>query len=131
MGSPDVARDVEQWPAMWAVAFGDADNARLIYLAAGGLALLGVLLAWATWRWWRSTKPEPAVLGPLEMMGERKWRRADAHHRARLLDEARPPGAERQVVQPQLEDLKDDAEPMSEPDDFGDLRDEPAAQPAE
>lgn len=71
-------------------ALSDPDNARLLLLAAAGLAALGVLLTVVTVLWWRTTRQEHPVLGPLATMGERAWVRADAPRQAELLDEARP-----------------------------------------
>jgi hypothetical protein len=65
--------------------FNDPTNARTIYLAAGGLALVGVLLAIATVVWWRSTRAEHPALAPLEVMGTRRWSKSDyAGRQARL-----------------------------------------------
>ena len=60
-----------------------------VALAAGGLALLGVVLAVVTLWWWRSTRPEPPVLGPLVMMDDRAFRASDPGARRLLLDAAR------------------------------------------
>ncbi|MFT3854153.1 MAG: hypothetical protein QM733_15630 [Ilumatobacteraceae bacterium] len=57
--------------------FTDPEHERLIWLAVGGLVLLGVLLAIATVIWWRGTKGEHAALAPLEVMGDRSF--AEAH----------------------------------------------------
>jgi hypothetical protein len=53
-----------------------------------GLAMIGVAV-WLV----RSTREDPPALGPLEVMGERRWRRGDADRRRTNLDTARPPGA--------------------------------------
>ena len=53
--------------------FTDPKHERLIYLAAGGLVLLGVVLTVVTVIWWRGTKGEHAALAPLEVMGDRSW----------------------------------------------------------
>jgi hypothetical protein len=60
-----------------------------VALAAGGLALLGVVLLVATLWWWRSTRPEPPVLGPLVMMDDRAFRASDPRARQLILDAAR------------------------------------------
>src|SRR5262245_64138822 len=44
------------------------------------------------------TRPDRELLAPLEVMGERKWRRADPVWQRRRLDEVRPAGA--QPLQP-------------------------------
>ncbi len=53
-----------------------------------GLAMI-VLALWLV----RSTRTDPAALGPLEVMGERRWRKGDADVRQANLETARPPGA--------------------------------------
>ena len=71
--------------------FDDPENARIIYLAAGGLLLVAVALGVGTWIWWRNAKVEHPALGPLEVMGSRRWSRSDFNDRRRRLDAARPP----------------------------------------
>lgn len=57
------------------------------------LALLGLaMIAVAIWLV-RTTRTDPVALGPLEVMGERQWRKGDADHRRTVLDTARPVGA--------------------------------------
>ena len=68
--------------------FTDPEHERLIYLAAGGLVLLGVVLAVVTVMWWRGTKGEHAALAPLEVMGDRSFDPADPRR-------ADPPAGER------------------------------------
>ena len=68
--------------------FTDPEHERLIWLAVGGLLLLGVVLAVVTVVWWRGTKGEHAALAPLEVMGDRSFpdpdpRRADSPARER------------------------------------------------
>lgn len=70
--------------------FDDPENARIIYLAAGGLLLLAVALGAGTWFWWRNAKVEHPALGPLEVMGTRRWWKSDFNDRRRRLDAARP-----------------------------------------
>lgn len=70
--------------------FDDPENARIIYLAAGGLLLVGVALGVGTWIWWRNAKVEHPALGPLEVMGSRRWWKSDFNDRRRRLDAARP-----------------------------------------
>ena len=60
----------------------------VIALVAIGAAMIAVAV-WLV----RSTRSDPAALGPLEAMAERRYRRADASGRAAHLDTARPPGA--------------------------------------
>lgn len=70
--------------------FDDPENARIIYLAVGGLLLMAVCLGVGTWFWWRNAKVEHPALGPLEVMGTRRWWRSDFNDRRRRLDAARP-----------------------------------------
>ena len=73
--------------------FTDPANARIIYLAA--LALVGAagLLLVATIWWWKSSRVEHPVLGPLEIMGGRRWGNATYGERQLQLDGVRPVGA--------------------------------------
>lgn len=72
-----------------ATTIDDSSSTRRVQLAAGGLAVLGVGLIGLTIWFWRSTRPDPEPLAPLELMGSRRWRRADAIERRHLLDEVR------------------------------------------
>ena len=57
------------------------------------LVLLGAaMIALAVWLV-RTTRSDSVALGPLEVMGDRAWRRADAERRTSTLDHARPPGS--------------------------------------
>jgi hypothetical protein len=105
--------------------FQDPHNARLLYLASGGLLLLGLALGIGTWLWWRSSKVEHPALGPLEVMSQRSWSGADFESQRRRLDEARPAGAERQFVPPT--EVEFDDPQHDSPADFGDLA-EPSAE---
>jgi hypothetical protein len=111
------------------IAFSDAHNARLIYLAAGGLVLLGLGLTWLTVRWWRDSEQVHPSLEPLVVMGTRRWRTSGSMQRALALDAVRPAGAERTVTVPDEEPLElDDHRSVDELiDEFEDLR-EPDAQ---
>ena len=73
---------------------GDPDGTRAVTSIVALLVVLGIgLVMLAVWLF-RVTRPDPEVLGPLEVMGERKWRRADPVWQRRRLDEVRPEGAE-------------------------------------
>lgn len=78
----------------------DANADRIIYLVAAGLVLLGLALAVATVWWWRSTRPEHPALGPLEMMGERRFRRSSDAERRQIIANSRPPGAKPLITEP-------------------------------
>jgi hypothetical protein len=58
-----------------------------VFAAAGGLVLLGLVLLLLTIWWWRGTRPESPALGPLEVMGDRRWATAAESERRRLLEE--------------------------------------------
>jgi hypothetical protein len=68
----------------------DVSATRRVQLIAGGLALLGALLIAITVWFWRSTRPDPRALAPLEEMGHRRWRRRDQIERRHRLDDVRP-----------------------------------------
>lgn len=79
--------------AATAAEVGDPGRTRAVYAAILFLVALGVvLIVVAVWLV-RNTRVDPVVLGPLERMGERSWRRADPVFQRRQLDEVRPPGA--------------------------------------
>ena len=59
-----------------------------VVLVALGVVLL-VVAAWLV----RATRTDPPVLGPLEVMGTRRFARQDPATRAAMLAAARPPGA--------------------------------------
>lgn len=69
--------------------FTDPEHERLIWLAAGGLVLLGVLLTIGTVIWWRGTKGEHAALAPLEVMGDRSFTELTHVQQSRRLDAVR------------------------------------------
>ncbi len=75
-----------------AIAADLSDSAadRRIYLAAGGLVLLGVVMTIATAWWWHATRPDDPALGPLEVMSRKRWTSADDAERRRMLAAARP-----------------------------------------
>ena len=74
---------------------------------------LGVLTLW----FWRNARLESPVLAPLEVMGERRFKKASEDQRGRLLEEVRglaqtsrvafEPGANRTVKKP-AEDIWDE-----------------------
>jgi hypothetical protein len=72
-----------------------AEATRRVLLTSGALVLLGLALLIATVWWWRSTRPEHPVLAPLEVMGDRRWSKAGAAERRRLIDESRAAAKER------------------------------------
>lgn len=85
----------------------ESEATRRVFLAAGGLALLGLVLLVGTIWWWRSTRSEHPSLAPLEVMGARRWRKAPDGERQRLVDGVRPEGAQTgpTIVAPEPVDL--------------------------
>jgi hypothetical protein len=100
---------------------GDPEGTRavgsiVVLLVALGLALLMV----AVWLY-RSTRPDPELLAPLEVMGERRWRRRDPVWQRRTLDELRPQGAEPldpSVAPPDIDEAFDHGPAVSGFDDL-------------
>jgi hypothetical protein len=70
-------------------AINDTASTRRVQLMAGGLIVLGVGLIVITVWFWKSTRPDPEPLAPLEVMGRRRWRRADPITQRHLLDDVR------------------------------------------
>lgn len=56
------------------------------------LVLFGIALAVFTYYYWKSARPEPEALAPLEVMSAKKFATTDPLNQQRLLDEARPEG---------------------------------------
>ncbi len=105
-----------------AANFEDPERARVIYLAAGGLVLVALLVIAGTVWWWRSAAVEHPALGPLEVMGTKSWWNGDETDRLNRLDSVRPDGAEpgdTSLVVPDPVDLLDDY--RTRPLDFDDL----------
>ena len=71
-----------------------------------GMVVLGVAVLVATLRYWRSAGEDPVTLAPLEVMGDRRFARADDAGRARILNSVRPEGSE-QVVHPEAPPVLD------------------------
>ena len=80
--------------AVVAATVGDRDGGQMITSIIALLLALGIgLLVLARWVHHR-TRPDPALLAPLEVMGDRTWRKADGVWQRRRLDEVRPADAE-------------------------------------
>jgi hypothetical protein len=141
IGPPDVSGGWSTWhtsgvvfasiPApvvlAWApvsLAVGDPGRTRTVLAAISFLIAIGVgLVVLAGWLL-RSTRVDPEVLAPLEVMGERSWRRADPVWQRRRLDEVRPAEAEPldPMAPPPLADAEFDLGPrLGGFDDFDDL----------
>jgi hypothetical protein len=74
------------------------------------LVLVGVAMVCVAVWLVRATRTDSRSLGPLEVMGDRSWRRRDADARSRTLDAARPAGAPPPA--PMLARDPDDPPPM-------------------
>ena len=77
------------------IAAGDPQSTRLVYALVIALIVVGLLLVLLAVWMIRRTKADLELLGPLERMGDSKWRKRDPQRRQALLDEVRPVGAER------------------------------------
>ena len=73
---------------------GDPEGTRTISSIVALLVAIGLALVMIAIWLHRTTRPDPDLLAPLEMMGERKWRRSDPVWQRRRLDSLRPEGAE-------------------------------------
>jgi hypothetical protein len=112
-------------------AVGDPDGTRTVTSIVVLLVALGVALVMLAIWLFKVTRPDPELLAPLEVMGERKWRRADPVWQRRRLDVVRPAGAEPLQPSPAPPDLDEAFErgPMAPGfDDLSDLTD--AGSPA-
>lgn len=114
-------------------AVGDPDGTRVVTAIVALLAVIGiVLLMTAVWLY-RATRPDPELLAPLEIMGDRSWRRADPVWQRRRLDEVRPQGAEPlepSVAPPDLDEAFDRGPVASGFDDLHDSAHQDAAADA-
>lgn len=111
---------------------GDPDGTRTVTSIIALLVALGLGLAMLAVWLRRTTRPDPELLAPLEVMGERKWRRADPVAQRRTLDEVRPSKAkplEPSVAPPVVDEAFDAGPTAGGFDDLHadrDLDDEPA-----
>ena len=87
-------------PRLFAQELTDSEATRRVFLTVGGLLLLGLAMLIATVWWWRSTRPEHPALGPLEVMSERRWVKADGDSRRSLIDARRRPDADLDLLDP-------------------------------
>ncbi len=81
------------------------------------LVALGVAMIVTTVWLVRATRTDVPALGPLEVMGDRRWHRADAERRSRSLDGARPSGAlpPAPILDAETEPISDEPPPASPP----------------
>jgi hypothetical protein len=99
----DERAPIETTPACLALlssSVGDSAGTRTIGSIVLLLAVLGIALLMIAMWLFRLTRPDKELLAPLEVMGERKWRRADPVWQRRRLDEVRPGDA--QPLQPSV-----------------------------
>jgi hypothetical protein len=117
-------------------SIGDPDGTRRITAIVALLVVLGVGLAMVAVWLFKTTRPDPELLAPLDVMGQRKWRRADPVWQRRRLDQVRPEGAHPlspSVAPPELDeafdlgpaasgfdDLHDDHQQLGHGDEHGD-----------
>jgi hypothetical protein len=115
-------------PALLAASdFTDPKHERLIYVAAGGLVLLGIVLAAITVIWWRATKGEHAALAPLEVMGDRSWNKLTHVEQTRRIETVRThDGGDVEPAHPVAEPVDLDEALRTFQPGFDDLRDAPA-----
>lgn len=109
-----------------------------VNLIAGGLILFGLGLLSATIIFWRSAHPDPELLGPLEIMYDRKFARADEQERLALLNQYRPLDADPIIEsraptvlsrEPDSEPSKEVLDPFSHDDDAVDVIQNPSVVP--
>lgn len=102
---------------------GDPDGTRTITAIIALLVAIGLaLVLLAVWLF-KSTRPDRDLLAPLEVMGERSWRRKDPVWQRRRLDEVRPVGAHPLVSIAAPPELDESFEAGPSATGFDDLRD--------
>lgn len=92
-------------------------------LLVGALVVLGVTMVVVTVWLVRSTRTDHVALGPLEVMGDRSFRRADESSRSTRLTSARPDGAPDPAPIVPLEDAEpiEDVEPLEDAEPVEDV----------
>jgi hypothetical protein len=111
-------------PAAVVASVGDPDGTRTLTSIVALLIALGVALIMIAIWLWKTTRPDPELLAPLEAMGERQWRRADPVWQRRRLDELRPDGADplaHSVAPPEIDEAFDAGPAFSGFDDLDDI----------
>lgn len=78
--------------ALVLASVGDPEGTRTIAIIVAVLAVVGVVLIVVAIWFFRSTRPDPELLAPLEVMGDEKWRRSGTNKRRARLDDVRPAG---------------------------------------
>jgi hypothetical protein len=111
-------------------SIGDPEGTRTITSIVALLIVLGIGLAMLAVWLFKVTRPDKELLAPLEVMGERKWRRADPVWQRRRLDEVRPPTAQPlqpSAAPPDLDEAFDQGPSASGFDDLHDDAHQPHA----
>jgi hypothetical protein len=103
---------------------GDPEGTRTVTSLVALLAVIGVSLVMVAVWLFRVTRPDPELLAPLEVMGERRWRRADPVSQRRLLDLVRPEGAQPLEPSPLPPDLDEAFDRGPDASGFEDLHDD-------
>ncbi len=116
-----------------AVVAGDPASSRTVYAVVIGLVVIGVVLVLLAIWIIRQTRVDPELLGPLDVMADRRWRKLDPTARRRMLDGVRPADASPVRNQPAEPDY-DDEFAMTEQriptfDDLPPVTEEPPAEP--
>ena len=104
---------------------GDPEGTRIVTSIIALLVAIGLALVMLAIWLFRTTRPDPELLAPLEMMGERKWRRADPVWQRRHLDEIRPRGAnpmQPSIAPPAIDKAFDEGPSAAGFDDLHDAR---------
>ena len=104
---------------------GDPEGTRIVTSIIALLVAIGLALVMLAIWLFRTTRPDPELLAPLEMMGERKWRRADPVWQRRHLDEIRPRGAnpmQPSIAPPTIDKAFDEGPSAAGFDDLHDAR---------
>jgi hypothetical protein len=106
---------------------GDREGTRTITSIVALLIVLGIALVMLAVWLRRATRPDHELLAPLEVMGERRWRRSEPVSQRRRLDELRPGDAsplQPSIAPPEIDEAFDRG-----PTAFGfdDLHDGPGA----
>ena len=92
MGSVQTTTVTHQLAAL--IAAGDPEGSRTMTAIIALVTVLGLTLVMVAVWLFRTTRPDPELLAPLEAMSARKWRRGDPVWQRRRLDELRPNGSQ-------------------------------------
>jgi hypothetical protein len=96
----------------------DPANERIVRFAVAGLVVLGVVVVAVTVWFWRSTKPEPVALAPLEAMSRRHFDRLSEEQQRARLEAVRDRGPGDAEATSGAPDTGDDTDMVGTPDQF-------------